>query len=281
MKSPSVLPETDGRAYASTDEEREPDSQAWLSGVRHGSCPTCSAIVVEGEGFCTSCGAPLDVASPGTIESRARVSPFRRMRSHSRRILMVAASSLLLLGLITALVLFAMAWHQQTAKRRAAEATLSATRSELAATQGRLRQSQVLLARQQAILKQTALVLRKVDPLLSGADQLQQLTTEIQGARDTFASDSAQMTTDLIYLENVMADPAGYAGVDSWSLVNQVNAELATVRSDSSALAGYDGDYSDASSAFGNTATSLTTAVRRLQRELKQLSPAKPSTGAR
>jgi hypothetical protein len=159
--------------------------------------------------------------------------------------------------------------------------TLKTTRSELAATQGRLRQSQALLARQQAILKQTALVLRKVDPLLSGADQLQQLTTEIQGARDTFASDSAQMTSDLIYLENVMADPVTYAGVDSWSLADQVNAELATVRSDFSTLAAYDSDYSDASRAFGNTATSLTTTVRQLQRELKQLSSLKRASGPR
>jgi len=62
------------------------------------------------------------------------------------------------------------------------------------------------------------------------------------------------MTSDLIFLENVMADPVSYAGVDSQSLVDQVNAELATVRSDSSTLAAYDGNYSDSSRAFGNTA---------------------------
>jgi hypothetical protein len=132
----------------------------------------------------------------------------------------------------------------------------------LAATQGRLRQSQALLARQQTILKQTATVLRKVDPLLSGADQLQQITTEIQSARDTFASDSAQMTGDLVYLENAVADPASYQGVDTWSLAGQVNAELDTVRSDFATLALYDSNYSDASTAFGNTADTLTKAVR-------------------
>ncbi len=40
------------------------------------------------------------------------------------------------------------------------------------------------------------------------------------------------MTSDLIYLENVVADPASYPGVDTWSLAGQVNGELETVRWD-------------------------------------------------
>jgi transposase-like protein len=184
----------------------------------------------------------------------------------------VTAGSLLALGLITALALFATAWHQQTAKKQAAEASLSATRSQLATTQGLLRQSQALLARQQTILKQTATVLRKVDPLLSGADQLQHVTAEIQSARDTFATDSSQMTANLVYLANVLIDPVSYPGVDTSSLGDQVNAELDTVRSDLTTLALYDGNYSDASTAFGNTASALTKAVRQLQTELKAVS---------
>jgi hypothetical protein len=282
MRQLSATPSTREHGdHAFPSDENEPDSvTGWAGTAEQHICPNCSVVGSDGEGFCTSCGTPLSISpAPALVQEahpRAAGEPdlLRSSRKFggSRRMWIVTAVSLLVLGLSTALVLFATAWHQQTAKKHAAEASLTATRTQLATTQGRLRQSQALLARQQTILKQTATVLRKVDPLLSGADQLQQITTEIQSARDTFASDSATMTSDLIYLENAVADPASYQGVDTWSLAGQVNAELDTVRSDFATLALYDGNYSDASTAFGNTADTLTKAVRQLQTELKAVS---------
>jgi len=282
MKQLSATPATreDGD-HAFPSDQNEPDSETgWAGTAEQHICPNCSAVGPDGEGFCTSCGTPLGVYPAPALAQEPRPQAARQpdlLRTSqrfggSRRVWIVTAGSVLVLGLITAVVLFATAWQQQTAKKHAAEASLTATRSQLAATPGLLRQSQALLARQQTILKQTATVLRKVDPLLSGADGLQQITNQIQSARDTFASDSSQMTSDLIYLENAVADTASYQGVDTWSLASQVNAELDTVRSDLATLALYDGNYSDASTAFGITADALTKAVRQLQRELKAVS---------
>jgi hypothetical protein len=104
-------------------------------------------------------------------------------------------------------------------------------------------------------------VLKNVDPLLTDADQLQQITGSIQTARDTFALDSTQMTTDLIYLENYEANPQNYPGVDQYSLIAQVNSEIYAVNADYANLTSYDGNFSAASTKFGNHANGFTTSV--------------------
>jgi len=125
--------------------------------------------------------------------------------------------------------------------------------------------------RQAAIIRRAATVLTSVDPLLSDADGLKQITGQIQAARDTFATDSTQMTTDLLTLENYEANPQNYSNIDQTSLVNQVNSELGTVRSDFANLISYDGSFSDASTLFGHHADAFSKAVRGLQAELQTL----------
>jgi hypothetical protein len=121
------------------------------------------------------------------------------------------------------------------------------------------------------VLLRAQTVLTNVDPLLSDADGIKLITTQIQSARDQFASDSAQMTSDLIDLENYEANPQNYPGVDQWALVSQVNGELETVRSDYASLTSTDSSFSGATTQFGQHADAFTTAVRALQGQLKKV----------
>jgi chromosome segregation ATPase len=177
-------------------------------------------------------------------------------------------------------VLVALAWRSERSDRRQSQHALSATRAELsttrvrlAATRNRLDKAETLTRRQAAILSQAAVVLRQVDPLLTDVDRLQQITSDIQSRRDTFVSDSAQMTSDLLTLENYIArtDPAYIDFSYETALVSQVNSELDTVRADASSLSSSDSDYSAASDSFGNHADRFTTAIRLLQKQLQTL----------
>jgi hypothetical protein len=236
------------------------------------------------DAFCTACGARLAVPATPDNEasnelghhSTSESSPASVVRtSQPRRWLFVLVSVFALVG-VTATTTFAVLWQMESRHATRVETSLHATasslrsvRAALTATRGKLASTTSLAARRRAVLLQAAAVLTKVDPLLSDADNIKQITSQIQAARDTFAYDSAQMTADLLALENYEANPQNYPGVDQWSLVSQVNAELESVRLDYAALTSSDGTFSAATTKFGGHADAFTNAVRSLQKQLK------------
>jgi len=158
-----------------------------------------------------------------------------------------------------------------TSELQLARSKIRSLQSQVATTKAKLTRIEALSTRQQTILRRTGVVLGKVDPLLSGADELRQLTGEIKIARDAFEADSQQAMSDAIVLENYEADPQNYPGVDEAALVDRVNSELETMRADAASLSSSDSSYDAASQRFGVNATSFTDSVRALQRELRGL----------
>lgn len=270
-------------------------------------CQACLVSNSAADAFCTACGASLHVveqtaneqaeavndgllaatqgkrpavsaSSPqvpedtlvaATLSPAAAASTSRHGRSR-----IIVATLLAAIG-VASLTVFAILWQSESdhatrleTRLDSSEAQLRATQSKLAATQTNLAATSSLSARRRLVLIRAQTVLTKVDPLLSDADGLKQITTQIQAARDAFAADSAQMTTDLLALENYEANPQNYPAIDQSSLANQVNAELGLVRSDYTTLTSSDGSFSTASTTFGTHADAFTTAVRGLQKQL-------------
>ena len=224
-------------------------------------CGSCGNLLGAGEQFCTSCGNPVSASRP----EPPVIGISRRVRGALGGLIVVAVA-------LSAVVAFELVQHGHDQSRLSrARGKLSQARAALAGTTEQLARTKSLSLRQAAILTQTAVVLKRVDPLLSDADQLQQITGNIQTARDAFARDSAQMTSDLLLLENYEANPQDYSNIDQYSLVAQVDSELQTVRADYGSLTSYDGNFSTASTKFGNHADGFTTSVRQLQRELRKL----------
>jgi hypothetical protein len=229
-------------------------------------------VTVEEAGSINGSGRAVVIYPPVSARSFAPQSS-SEARSWKLRSALVAS---IVLGLAGTAV-FGLLWnsektHRQrvAAERNAAQASLTASQTRLATTLASLRATSALANQRRAVLLRAQAVLAKVDPLLSDADHIKQVAGNIQTVRDTFASDSSQMTNDLIYLENYEANPQNYPGVDQYGLIAQVNNELSTVRSDYAALTTSDGSFSDASTTFGNHATAFTQAVRDLQAQLQR-----------
>lgn len=273
-------------------------------------CPDCLVVNGASDSYCTACGAELAAASTEVLEptqvaqgeagaddltaegvrstSEVRqpvvVHPPISAKSFAQRPSSEARSWKLRTALVASIVLglagtatFGLLWnsekthrHRVADQRDAAQASLSATQKKLATTLASLRATSALANQRRAVLLRAQTVLAKVDPLLSDADHIKQVASDIQSVRDTFANDSNQMTSDLLYLENYEANPQNYPGVDQYGLVAQVDNELSTVRSDYAALTASDSSFSDASTTFGNHATAFTQAVRKLQAELQR-----------
>jgi hypothetical protein len=124
------------------------------------------------------------------------------------------------------------------------------------------------------VLRRTTAVVAKVDPLLSGADELQQLTGGIESSRNSFSTDANVLVDDLVGLGNALVDAANVSGVDISYLntdIDNVNYEINNVRSEAANLSSADSRYASASQRFGGSATAFTNAVRALQRELRTL----------
>jgi hypothetical protein len=154
---------------------------------------------------------------------------------------------------------------------RSALVDLSSVKGDNARLEGELEATRELSERRASVLRRARSVLRGVDPLLTSVDELQGLTGDIQEARDTFASNSSELVDDLVLLANYLIDTNGYDVDYSYfsSLVDEINGELSTVRSDAYSLDGYDTDYNGATKRFDNRASGFVNAVRGLERQLK------------
>ncbi len=116
-------------------------------------------------------------------------------------------------------------------------------------------------------------MLLQVEPLLSSVDELQNLAAKIRDGRDSFASASGSLVGDLIDLGNylIRTDPAYIDFYYMNSLIDEINGEISSVRYYSSALDDYDGSYLGASTRFDTRATGFTSAVRALQKQLREV----------
>ena len=255
-------------------------------------CSQCLVSNSAQDAFCTACGTALHTSSVQEATTEAPLMASSADASHvvpdtlavpisapsPRRRWPLIVVAVIAVGGLAASASFALLWRSEVNHGTRLEASLDANESSLrtaqaalASTRGRLAATTSLAARRRTVLLQAAVVLKKVDPLLSDADSIKQITSQIQTARDTFANDSAQMTSDLLYLENFEANPQNYPGVDQYALVYQVDGELATVRADYAALTSSDGSFSDATTTFGTHADAFTSAVRTLQKQLKSV----------
>src|SRR5262249_43865107 len=190
-------------------------------------CGSCGESADRSEAFCIHCGAALagrletsmpalagsgepswpvvsdgaetlpiaPLAAPGGPTSAAPA----RLRSSHLAIAALATIVLLAAGLAVA----AFSWQQQRAahhssavRLQAAQREMRLLRADLANTKAQLLRSQTLTQTQQGVLRRTAAVLAKVDPLLSGADELQQLTGGIESSRDSFSTDANVLVDD-------------------------------------------------------------------------------------
>lgn len=242
--------------------EIDPTTAGQVVGEVH--CGSCGGLVAVGEQFCTSCGKPITAA----IALHPEPSPFaiaKRVRP------VVVGLAFAAIALVSVAALEFVQQRNAYSRLSRARSELSQTHAALETTRAQLTKTKNLSLRQAAILVKTAAVLKKVDPLLSDADRLQGLTGNIQTARDAFAADSNQMTSDLLLLENYEANPENYPNVDQYYLVGQVNRELQSVDSDYANLSSYDTSFSAATTKFGNHADGFTASVRQLQRELQRL----------
>jgi hypothetical protein len=240
-----------------------------------GASPTADTEVVPPAPtlIAESAQAPAPTASP-----EAATAAGTQGRNWQRWALGAGISALVL---ALALTLALTAWqrersahHQTSLELAAAQAEIDSLKTRLVDTRAKLARTQALSARQQVILRRTAAVLAAVDPLLSGADELQQMTGRIQSDRDNFTSSADQLVSDMIDLANAVINDARSAGLDlSYlsSYIDNVNGEIADVRTQADALSSSDASYADASQRFSNKASSFTSAVRALQRELRKL----------
>jgi hypothetical protein len=136
-----------------------------------------------------------------------------------------------------------------------------------------LARTQTLATRRAVVLRRARTVLRGVDPVLTSVDELQSITGDIQEARDVFASDSSELVDELILLGNYLIDTPSYAIDSSYvsSLVDEINEKIDAVRADAYSLDGYDSSHERASRRFDSRASAFVTAVRGLEKQLKEV----------
>jgi hypothetical protein len=263
------------------------------------ACTSCGHAANGDEIFCTACGATLSpLAATGVTTAAHPVPPAagRPSEVHGQQLTErePAATGLevgdqrsrvrpLLVSIVAAIALvgvgaFAWMWHGERTKHHITAAKLQDARVQIRGLQSdkthltaELEAAQQLSNKRAALLARSDRVLQGLNPLLSTVDELKSITGDMQSQRDTFASDSDVLVTDLITFDNYLVDndPAYYDATYLSDLVSQINSEIDTVRSEEGSLSSSDGSYASATDRFDTRATTLTRAVQALKLQLK------------
>lgn len=257
-------------------------------------CSKCLVVNSADDTFCTACGADLPVgqAKEGVVASTSDppvlsplihpVSSEPQSEVRRRPQLIVLGVVVAALALVAGVIVFAVLWRAEAREANRLSSDLSATRSELSSkqaelkeTEGALEEARSLSEKRRSVLVRARAVLASVDPILSSVDEIQTHTADIQSERDTLMGDTESLMTNLVTLANyaIQTDPLymdqGYLN----QLIDAANADLYRVRADGDTLGSSDAAYGAASERFSNRASAFTNAIRRLQRQLRQVAP--------
>jgi chromosome segregation ATPase len=149
-------------------------------------------------------------------------------------------------------------------------ATLEETRArlvgELAATKG-------ISQKRATVLLRANNVLGGLDPLLASVDALKKDTSDIQAGRSAFQTAANDLIQTTITLVNYLVDTDSAYADNGYTndLIDQANGELDTVNSYGSQLSQSDATYSKDAASFDTRATSLSSSVAALKKQLTQV----------
>lgn len=244
-------------------------------------CGACGNALQADDDFCTRCGASLSDAFnvippgttplPGTDPVAATPPPLRR-RSRGL-VVALALVSIACVALAAATIVGRQKLTDTRSQLEASQeqvATLKASRSRLA---NELAAARGVSKRRAAVLLRANNVLDDLDPLLASVDALKKDTSEIQAGRSEFQDAADTAIETIITLANYLTDtdPSDIDAAYQNNLVDLANNQLDTVNLYRSQLSQSDESYSKDAAQFDTRATSLSSAVAALKKQLKQV----------
>ena len=250
-------------------------------------CGSCGHLAAPDDDFCTRCGTNLDDATnvlhlgvTPPLPSAAVPVPLAAGSPHRSRRGLVTALAIAVGVLAVACVALAVAMI-------ASRQDLSDTRSELETSQAQvaaLKKSRAVLAaelaatrdlsrRRAAVLLRANRVLAGVDPLLSSVDEVKQSAGKVQSTGDSFVAATDKLIDTTIVLVNylVETDPDSIDNAYVNDLIDEANTQLETIDSYRSQLRSSRTRYEKVAATFDTRASSFSSAVEALKRQLEQV----------
>lgn len=251
-----------------------------MSGAEHGHimCSRCGASVASGQRFCTECGEQLagGVETPqatlvdegGPAEARAQG---RQTKLPTWSKVVGPIFIVLLIALSGAAVFLATELSSARDENDALSEENAELSGALSQTRDQLRDAQVLSTRRKRVLKDAESVLNRVDPVLSSADTMQNLTSDMQAEQASFAANSDQVISYLATMVNYLGSTDAYYYDIAYirGMLNEAVYYYDSSRGDADDLAGLSSRYDGASAAFERKATAYTRSIERLNKQLQ------------
>jgi hypothetical protein len=246
-------------------------------------CRNCGRENGTRDAFCTGCGHSLPVGLEGPADTKptgAATEAIPNLRTRGRLARLRSRRAAAVAVAVIAAGAFAVLWiiqmqhaHRLTRELASEQVALNQTRTHLNRTLHRLSSATALSRRRRAVLLQAQTVLTKVNPLLSSVDGVQSRAGTLQSDAQALSSDSASLIQTMLTLSNYLVNQNNSGA--SWdvsyvnSLADQVNSQLAVVRSDATEVDAAGGGYNRASTSFGDKANSFSSSVIDLQKQLQ------------
>lgn len=182
----------------------------------------------------------------------------------------VAVAALLIVGLAGGNIYLARQLSSANDEIAVLEADKADLERGLAFTRAELQSAQALSTRRRRVLEQAKNVVKQVDPLLSSADTMQVLTSEMQEEQASFAENSDSVIGYLASMVEYLGttDPYYYDISFVTDMLDEAVAYYDLSRIDADQLTSLSSRYDGASGRFENKATGYTLAVERLQKQL-------------